>query len=118
MEMLGKGMGGGMVALTTLLKFSVVAMGLSAFGATTGSAIVYSAAHLIQLLRLPLATKQPAKPLAPPWPSSSEILTAAYEQLVDGDKPDALWLQQCLTCSEQCQRCFGQRHHRAGARAR
>ena len=61
-EMLGKAMGGGMVtALTTLLKFSVVAVGLSAFWSGFWSAIVYSATFiLIQLLHFTLATKQPA----------------------------------------------------------
>ncbi len=61
-EMLGKAMGGGMVtALTTLLKFSVVALSLSAFWSGFWSAIVYSASFiLIQLLHFTLATKQPA----------------------------------------------------------
>ena len=61
-DMLGKAMGGGMVtALTTLLKFSVVAVGLSAFWSGFWSAVAYSATFiLIQLLHFTLATKQPA----------------------------------------------------------
>ena len=61
-EMLGKAMGGGMVtALTTLLKFSVMAVGLSAFWSGFWSAVAYSATFiLIQLLHFTLATKQPA----------------------------------------------------------
>ena len=61
-DMLGKAMGGGMVtALTTLLKFSVVAIGLSAFWSGFWSAVAYSATFiLIQLLHFTLATKQPA----------------------------------------------------------
>ena len=61
-QMLGKAMGGGAVtALTTGLKFAVVAIGLSAFWNGFASALVYAASFvLIQLLHLTLATKQPA----------------------------------------------------------
>jgi site-specific recombinase len=61
-QMLGKAMGGGAVtALTTGLKFAVVAMGLSAFWNGFASGFVYAASFiLIQLLHLTLATKQPA----------------------------------------------------------
>lgn len=61
-EMLGKAMGGGAVtALTTLLKFMVVAIGLSAFWSGFWAGVAYSASFiLIQLLHLTLATKQPA----------------------------------------------------------
>ncbi|MDB5892240.1 MAG: putative site-specific recombinase transrane protein [Polaromonas sp.] len=61
-EMLGKAMGGGAVtALTTLLKFGVVAVGMSAFWSGFWSGVVYSATFiLIQLLHFTLATKQPA----------------------------------------------------------
>ncbi len=61
-QMLGKAMGGGAVtALTTLLKFGVVALGLSAFWNGLTSGFVYAASFvLIQLLHLTLATKQPA----------------------------------------------------------
>ncbi|MDB5965447.1 MAG: putative site-specific recombinase transrane protein [Polaromonas sp.] len=61
-EMLGKAMGGGAVtALTTLLKFMVVAVGLSAFWSGFWSGVAYSASFvLIQLLHFTLATKQPA----------------------------------------------------------
>ena len=61
-KMLGKAMGGGAVtALTTLLKFAVVALGLSAFWNGFASGLVYAASFvLIQLLHLTLATKQPA----------------------------------------------------------
>ena len=61
-QMLGKAMGGGAVtALTTGLKFAVLAMGLSAFWNGFASGFVYAASFiLIQLLHLTLATKQPA----------------------------------------------------------
>ena len=61
-KMLGKAMGGGAVtALTTMLKFAVVALGLSAFWNGFASGLVYAASFvLIQMLHLTLATKQPA----------------------------------------------------------
>jgi site-specific recombinase len=61
-QMLGKAMGGGAVtALTTLLKFMVVGVGLSAFWSGFWAGLAYSATFiLIQLLHLTLATKQPA----------------------------------------------------------
>ena len=61
-EMLGKAMGGGAItALTTLLKFMVVAVGLSAFWSGFWAGLAYSASFiLIQLLHFTLATKQPA----------------------------------------------------------
>ena len=61
-QMLGKAMGGGAVtALTTGLKFAVVAIGLSAFWNGFAAGLVYAASFiLIQLLHLTLATKQPA----------------------------------------------------------
>jgi site-specific recombinase len=60
--MLGKAMGGGAVtALTTLLKFTVVGIGLSAFWSGFWSGLAYSATFImIQMLHLTLATKQPA----------------------------------------------------------
>lgn len=61
-EMLGQAMGGGAVtALTTLLKFTVVAVGLSAFWSGFWSSVAYAGSFiLIQLLHFTLATKQPA----------------------------------------------------------
>ncbi len=61
-DMLGKAMGGGAVtALTTLLKFMVVGLALSAFWNGFWSGVAYSATFiLIQLLHFTLATKQPA----------------------------------------------------------
>ena len=61
-DMLGKAMGGGAItALTTLLKFMVVAVGLSAFWSGFWSGMVYACSFVvIQLLHLTLATKQPA----------------------------------------------------------
>ena len=61
-EMLGKAMGGGAVtALTTLLKFMVVGIGLSAFWSGFWAGVAYAASFiLIQLLHFTLATKQPA----------------------------------------------------------
>lgn len=61
-DMLGKAMGGGAItALTTLLKFMVVAVGLSAFWSGFWAGLVYAVSFVvIQLLHLTLATKQPA----------------------------------------------------------
>ena len=61
-EMLGKAMGGGGVtALTTVLKFMVVGIGLSAFWSGFWASVAYASTFvLIQLLHLTLATKQPA----------------------------------------------------------
>ena len=61
-QMLGKAMGGGAVtALTTLLKFAIVGLGLSAFWSGFSAGLMYAASFiLIQLLHLTLATKQPA----------------------------------------------------------
>ena len=61
-SMLGKAMGGGAItALTTLLKFMVVAVGLSAFWSGFWAGLVYACSFVvIQLLHLTLATKQPA----------------------------------------------------------
>ncbi len=61
-EMLGKAMGGGAItALTTLLKFMVMAVGLSAFWSGFWAGLMYAASFIvIQLLHLTLATKQPA----------------------------------------------------------
>ena len=80
-DMLGKAMGGGAVtALTTLLKFMVVAVGLSAFWSGFWAGVAYSATFImIQLLHLTLATKQPAM-TAP----------AMAAKLKDIDSPDAV----------------------------
>lgn len=61
-EMLGNAAGGGaLTALTTALKFAVMALGLSAFWYGFWSGAVYAASFvLIQLLHFTLATKQPA----------------------------------------------------------
>ena len=61
-DMLGKAMGGGAVtAITTLLKFMVVGVGLSAFWSGFWAGMAYAGTFiLIQLLHLTLATKQPA----------------------------------------------------------
>jgi site-specific recombinase len=60
--MLRKAAGGGaLTALTTWLKFAVMALGLSAFWAGFWAGMVYAASFvLIQLLHFTLATKQPA----------------------------------------------------------
>ena len=53
--------GGALTAVTTWLKFGVMAVGLSAFWGGFWSSIVYSASFVaIQLLHWTLATKQPA----------------------------------------------------------
>ena len=61
-DMLRKAAGGGaLTAVTTLLKFMVVGLALSAFWSGFLSSIVYAASFvLIQLLHFTLATKQPA----------------------------------------------------------
>ncbi|MDI1237169.1 MAG: site-specific recombinase [Polaromonas sp.] len=61
-DMLGKAAGGGaLTAVTTLLKFMVVGLALSAFWGGFLSSIVYAASFvLIQLMHFTLATKQPA----------------------------------------------------------
>ena len=60
--MLGGAMGGGAItALTTLLKFMVVGIGLSAFWGGFWASLAYAGSFvLIQLLHFTLATKQPA----------------------------------------------------------
>jgi site-specific recombinase len=61
-KMLGKAAGGGaLTAITTLLKFMVVGLALSAFWSGFLASIVFAASFvLIQLLHFTLATKQPA----------------------------------------------------------
>ena len=61
-DMLRKAAGGGaLTAVTTWLKFGVMALGLSAFWGGFWAGAVYAASFiLIQLLHLTLATKQPA----------------------------------------------------------
>ena len=53
--------GGALTAVTTLLKFAVMALGLSAFWYGFWAGVVYAASFVvIQLLHFTLATKQPA----------------------------------------------------------
>jgi len=61
-RMLQKAAGGGaLTALTVLLKFAILAVGLSAFWGGFWSGLMYAASFVaIQLLHLTLATKQPA----------------------------------------------------------
>lgn len=61
-QMLGKAAGGGtLTAITTLLKFMVVGLALSAFWSGFLASVVYAASFvLIQLMHFTLATKQPA----------------------------------------------------------
>ncbi len=61
-SMLGQAAGGGaLTAVTTFLKFAVMALGLSAFWYGFWSGVVYAASFVvIQLLHFTLATKQPA----------------------------------------------------------
>jgi site-specific recombinase len=60
--MLGKALGGGAItAVTTALKFAIVALGLSAFWTGMSASLMYAASFVvIQLLHFTLATKQPA----------------------------------------------------------
>jgi site-specific recombinase len=80
-EMLGKAMGGGAVtAITTLLKYTVLGLGLTAFWSGFWAGLAYSSTFiLIQLLHWTLATKQPAM-TAP----------AMAAKLKDMSKPGAL----------------------------
>ena len=61
-DMLGKALGGGAItAVTTALKFAIVALGLSAFWTGMSASLMYAASFVvIQLLHFTLATKQPA----------------------------------------------------------
>ncbi len=61
-DMLGKAAGGGaLTAVTTLLKFTVAGLALSAFWSGFVASLVYAGSFvLIQLLHFTLATKQPA----------------------------------------------------------
>lgn len=61
-EMLAKAMGGGAVTgLTTLLKFMMMGIGMSAFWSGFWASLIYASTFiLIQLLHFTLATKQPA----------------------------------------------------------
>lgn len=62
LQMVRKAAGGGaLTSLTVLLKFGILALGLSAFWAGLGAGLMYAASFVaIQLLHLTLATKQPA----------------------------------------------------------
>lgn len=61
-QMLGKAAGGGaLTAATTLLKFMIVSLALSAFWSGFVASVMYAASFvLIQLMHFTLATKQPA----------------------------------------------------------
>ncbi|MES2880026.1 MAG: recombinase, partial [Pseudomonadota bacterium] len=61
-DMLGKAAGGGaLTAVTTWMKFAVMALGLSAFWGGFWAGVAYAASFVvIQLLHCTLATKQPA----------------------------------------------------------
>ncbi len=61
-SMLGKALGGGAItAVTTALKFAILALGLSAFWSGMSASLMYAASFIvIQLLHFTLATKQPA----------------------------------------------------------
>jgi site-specific recombinase len=80
-DMLRKAAGGGaLTALTTWLKFAVMALGLSAFWGGFWSGLVYAASFVvIQLLHFTLATKQPAM--------TAPAMAAKLKDLGD---PDAL----------------------------
>ncbi len=61
-QMVRKAAGGGaLTAITVLMKFAIVAIGLSAFWSGLWAGLMYAASFVaIQLLHLTLATKQPA----------------------------------------------------------
>jgi len=62
LQMVKKAAGGGaLTSITVLLKFSIYALGLSAFWSGLAAGLMYAASFVaIQLLHLTLATKQPA----------------------------------------------------------
>lgn len=77
--------GGAITALTTGLKFAVIAMGLASFWNGFWSGVVYAASFvLIQLLHFTLATKQPAM-TAPTMAAKLKDLTqdGAVDSFVD-----------------------------------
>ena len=85
-EMLGNAAGGGaLTALTTALKFAVMALGLGAFWYGFWSGVVYAASFvLIQLLHFTLATKQPAMTAPAMAAKLKDVSTAfALEAFVD-----------------------------------
>ncbi len=84
--MLGTAAGGGaLTAVTTLLKFGVAALGLSAFWGGFCAGLVYAGSFVaIQLLHFTLATKQPAM-TAPAMAAKLKDITdpSALEAFVD-----------------------------------
>ena len=85
-DMLGNAAGGGaLTALTTALKFAVMALGLSAFWHGFWAGVVYAASFvLIQLLHFTLATKQPAMTAPAMAAKLKDVSTAlALESFVD-----------------------------------
>ena len=85
-DMLGKALGGGAItAVTTALKFAIVALGLSAFWTGMSASLMYAASFVvIQLLHFTLATKQPAM-TAPAMAAKLKELdsSAAIDDFVD-----------------------------------
>jgi len=85
-DMLGKALGGGAItAVTTVLKFAIVALGLSAFWTGMSASLMYAASFVvIQLLHFTLATKQPAM-TAPAMAAKLKELdsSAAMDAFVD-----------------------------------
>jgi site-specific recombinase len=85
-QMLSNAAGGGaLTALTTSLKFAVMALGLSAFWGGFWAGTVYAASFvLIQLLHFTLATKQPAMTAPAMAAKLKDVSTpAALEAFVD-----------------------------------
>lgn len=78
-RMLQKAAGGGaLTAVTVLLKFAILAIGLSAFWGGLWSGLMYAASFVaIQLLHLTLATKQPAM--------TAPAMAAKLRDLDDGE---------------------------------
>ncbi len=85
-DMLGKALGGGAItAVTTALKFAIIALGLSAFWTGVSASLMYAASFVvIQLLHFTLATKQPAM-TAPAMAAKLKELdsSAAMDEFVD-----------------------------------
>ena len=82
-DMLGKALGGGgITAVTTALKFAIVAFGLSAFWTGVSASLMYAASFVvIQLLHFTLATKQPAM--------TAPVMAAKLKELDTSEAIDA-----------------------------
>ncbi len=89
-RMLGAAAGGGAVlSVTTLLKFALLGLGLSAFWSGLAAGLNYAASFvLIQLMHFTVATKQPAM-TAPAMAHKLSGVSASLVEATRGAAPDA-----------------------------